>query len=159
MGEYVLPHEMAGEEQRLRLMSALLDPLERGHIERLGLRPDWRCLEVGCGVGSIAQWLAEKVGPTGHVVANDIEVSYVADLKAPCLEVRRIDILQDRIEANSYDVVVCRAVLHHLPAARQAVEHMIAAVEPGGVLLSIEPDMLPSTVAEPELMRRSGRDG
>jgi len=153
MSEYILPHDLKGEPQRLRLMSALLDPMERGHIERLGLRLGWRCLEIGCGIGSISQWLAEKVAPAGHAVASDIDVSYVADLKAPCLEVGRLDILHDAVEANAYDLVVCRAVLHHLAGARQAIESMISALKPGGVLLSIEPDMLPCTVTEPETIR------
>lgn len=153
MSEYVLPHQLAGEQQRLGLMAALLDPMERSHIRRLGLRPGWRCLEIGCGIGSISQWLAGEVGATGHVVASDIDVSYIAELTAPGLEVRRMDVLHDPMEANAYDLVVCRAVLHHLTAAREALERMIAALKPGGVLLSIEPDMLASTVAEPEILR------
>jgi hypothetical protein len=34
-----------------------------------------------------------------------------------------------------------------------ALQRMVAALKPGGVLLSIEPDMLPCTVAEPDAMR------
>jgi SAM-dependent methyltransferase len=154
MSEYVLPHDLKGERQRLRLMSALLDPMERSHLERLGLRPGWRCLEVGCGIGSISQWLAEKVAPAGHVVASDIDIRYLAGVKASCLEVRRLDILHDAIETNAYDLVVCRAVLHHLADARKAIQGMITALKPGGVLLSIEPDMLPCTVTDPETIRR-----
>jgi SAM-dependent methyltransferase len=153
MSEYTLPHQLLGERQRLALMSALLDPGELAHIERLGLRPGWRCLELGCGNGSIAQALAKRVGPTGRVVASDIDLAYIAGLQAPSLEVRRIDILRDEIEAASYDLVVARALLHHLTPARKALEHMVAALKPGGVLLSIEPDMLPCTVAEPDSMR------
>ena len=46
MAEYTLPHGMVGEQQRLALMSALLDPVERVCLARLGVRPGWRCLEV-----------------------------------------------------------------------------------------------------------------
>jgi SAM-dependent methyltransferase len=153
MGEYTLPHQLHGEQQRLALMSALLDPIELAHIERLGLRPGWRCLELGCGNGSIAQALAKRVAPTGHVVASDIDLTYIAGLQAPCLDVRQIDVLRDDIEEGSYDLVVARALLHHLTPARKALERMVAALKPGGVLLSIEPDMLPCTVAEPDSMR------
>lgn len=103
MDEYTLPHRLAGERERLALMSALLDPLERSHIARLGVSLGWRCLELGSGNGSIAQALAERVGPTGHVVASDIDLAYIVDLQAPCLEVRRINILQDGTEESSYD--------------------------------------------------------
>jgi SAM-dependent methyltransferase len=153
MSEYTLPHGLAGEQQRLVLMSALLDPIECACIARLGVRPGWRCLELGCGNGSIAQALAERVAPTGHVVASDIDLTYIVDLRAPCLEVRRIDILQDVVEEGSYDFVVARALLHHLTPAGKALERMVTALKPGGVLLSIEPDMLPSTVTEPDSMR------
>jgi SAM-dependent methyltransferase len=152
MGGYTLPHELVGEQQRLALMSALLDPVELSHIARLGVRPGWRCLELGCGNGSIARALAERVAPTGHVVASDIDLAYIVDLRLPCLEVRRIDIFKDAIEEDSYDFVVARALLHHLTPARKALERMISVLKPGGLLLSVEPDMLPCTVTEPDSM-------
>jgi SAM-dependent methyltransferase len=152
MGEYTLPHKLMGEQRRLALMSELLDPVERAHLARLGVGPGWRCLEFGCGNGSIAQALAEFVAPTGHVVASDIDLSYIRDLQVPCLEIRRIDILQGGIEEGCYDFVVARALLHHLMSARKALERMVTALKPGGLLLSIEPDMLPCTVAEPDSM-------
>jgi SAM-dependent methyltransferase len=153
MGEYTLSHELVGEQQRLALMSALLDPLERARLDQLGVGPGWRCLELGCGNGSIAQALAVRVAPTGHVVASDIDIAYIAGMQMPSLEVRRIDILHDAIETDCYDLVVARALLHHLKPARMALERMVSALKPGGLLLSIEPDMLPCTVAEPDAMR------
>src|ERR1700723_3253169 len=152
MPEYTLPHELAGEEQRLALMSALLDPIELACIARLGLREGWKCLEFGCGNGSISRALAERVAPTGRVVASDIDVAYVAQLTAPCLEVRRINIIEDALEENCYDLVCARALLHHLPSARAVLQRMLTALKPGGILLSVEPDMLPCTVAHPESM-------
>jgi SAM-dependent methyltransferase len=152
MSEYTLPHQLTGEPQRLMLMSALLDPVERARIAQLGVRPGWRCLELGCGNGSIAQMLAARVAPTGHVVASDIDLAYIVNLQMPCLEVRRIDVLQDAIEEGSFDLVVARALLHHLTPARKALERMVTALKPGGMLLSIEPDMLPCTVTEPDSM-------
>lgn len=153
MNAYVLSHDLRGEQGRLALMSELLDPTEREHILRLGLQPGWRCLEVGCGNGSIAQWLATQVGPDGHVVASDLETSYLAGLQAPCLEVRQLDVQQDPLEQAHYDLVVTRALLHHLPSPELALRRMIGALKPGGVLLVTEPDMLPATVAEPVSVR------
>jgi SAM-dependent methyltransferase len=157
MSEYRLPHALTGERERLALMSALLEPLERAHFMRLGVRPGWRCLELGSGNGSVARILAELVGPTGHVVASDIDIDYLADLKAPNLETRRIDILKDPLDDDACDLVVARALLHHVPVARTAVERMVRATKRGGVVLSIEPDMLPCMVAEPESLREFWR--
>jgi SAM-dependent methyltransferase len=113
MSQYILPHDLTGEKQRLRLMSELLDPLDRC-IERLGLQAGWRCLEVGCGNGSISEWLASRVGPSGHVVASDIDLRYIAGLAATNLEVRQLNIVEDAVEQGAYDLVTARAVLHHV---------------------------------------------
>ena len=98
MSEYVLSHELEGERRRLALMSKLLDPSELANIAALGVQSGWRCLELGCGNGSISRKLAELVSPGGHVVASDIDVTFLSGLQAPNLEVRRIDVLKDEID-------------------------------------------------------------
>jgi SAM-dependent methyltransferase len=153
MNKYILPHDLAGEKQRLGLMSELLDPLHRSHIEELGVQAGWRCLEVGCGNGSTSEWLASRVAPSGHVVASDIDTRYMASLVVPNLEVRQLNILEDAVEEGAYDLVTARAVLHHIQSPGKAVQRMLTALKPGGVFLSIEPDMLPATAAEPESVR------
>ena len=62
MPAYVWQHELKGEPERLRMMSDVLDPASRGHLERIGVVEGWRCLEIGAGNGSISQWLAKRVG-------------------------------------------------------------------------------------------------
>ncbi len=153
MNQYILPHNLTGERQRLGLMSELLDPLHRSHIERLGLQAGWRCLEVGCGNGSTSEWLAGRVAPGGHVVASDMDTRYIAGLVVPNLEVRQLNILEDAVEQGAYDLVTARAVLHHIQSPEKAIQRMLAALKPGGVFLSIEPDMLNATAAEPESLR------
>jgi SAM-dependent methyltransferase len=153
MSNYVLPHELKGERQRLDLMSALLDPIELAHFKQLGINRGWRCLEVGSGNGSISRALAELVSPNGSVVASDIDLRYLQNIQMPQLDIRSLDILRDPLEENHYDFVVARALLHHLTPAQKALEIMARALKPGGVLLSIEPDMLPCTVAEPTPIR------
>ena len=94
------------------------------------------------------------MAPAGQVVASDIDHGCIVDLQVTCLEIRKIDILQDVIEEGSYDFVVARALLHHLTPAQKALERMVSALKPGGVLLSVELDMVPYTVAEPDSMHR-----
>ena len=56
------------EDRRLGLLEEIFDPVSRRR--RSGVQAGWRCLEVGAGRGSMAVWLAERVGPRGGVVAN-----------------------------------------------------------------------------------------
>jgi SAM-dependent methyltransferase len=152
MEKYTLPHRLSGEKDRLALMSTLLDPVELSWIARLGVGPGSRCLEFGCGNGSISVALARRVAPAGQVVASDIDLAFVSHLSGSNLEVRRIDVLEDAIEQRCYDFVTARALLHHLPSPLTAVRRAVSALKPGGVFLSIEPDMLPCTVTEPHSM-------
>jgi SAM-dependent methyltransferase len=152
MTEYVLDHRLGGERARLALMSRLLDPMHRRRIEALGVGPGARALEVGCGNGSISAWLAERVGPRGHVVAFDLDLSLV-DVRAPSLELRQGDIVAGPVDPGGFDLVTARAVLHHVTDVEAAIRNLVAGLAPGGSILLIEPDFLPVSMAEPAEVR------
>jgi SAM-dependent methyltransferase len=152
MGEYVLDHQLEGERSRLALMSRLLDPMHRRHIESLGVGPGARTLEVGCGNGSISAWLAERVGPGGQAVAVDLDLSLV-EAPPPGLELRQGDIVAGPIDPGDFDLVTARAVLHHVTDLDAAIRNLAASVAPGGSILLIEPDFLPVSIAEPPAVR------
>jgi len=152
MGEYVLDHHLEGEGGRLALMSRLLDPMHRRHLDELGVRPGDRALEVGCGNGTIAGWLAERVGPHGRAVAVDLDLSLI-EVRAENLELRQGDIVAGPVEPGGFDLVTARAVLHHVTDAEAAIRNLAASVAPGGAILLIEPDFLPVSVAEPPEVR------
>lgn len=46
------------EPERLRLIECTCDPASQ-RLRATGLRPGWRCLEVGLGAGSILDWVNE----------------------------------------------------------------------------------------------------
>jgi SAM-dependent methyltransferase len=150
---YILPHALAGEQQRLALMSRLLDPLHRRLLESVGLKQGWQCLEVGSGNGSISQWMSKKVGTSGHVVATDIDLQYMQGLAKSNLEVRALNILNETPESNHYDLVTARAVLHHVEQPEIGIRNMAQALRPGGTLLSIEPDFLAAIATTPPHLR------
>ena len=86
---------ISGEADRLRLMSDLLDPSSKFHLLGTGVTTGWRCLEIGAGNGSLSQWLAQCVGPAGHVVASDIRTDLMEGIAGGNLEVRKFDVVQD----------------------------------------------------------------
>ncbi len=149
MTEYVWQHDLEGERERLRLMSDLLDPSSEFHLIRTGVTTGWRCLEIGAGNGSLSQWLAQRVGPAGHVIATDIRTDLMEGIAGGNLEVRKFDVVHDEPPGAPYDLVAIRALLHHLPERHAVVSRMAAWLKPGGWLFVQEPDFYPSSTVEP----------
>jgi SAM-dependent methyltransferase len=139
-GQYAFPHSGAREDRRLALLEQRLDPLTVRRIERLGLAPGARCLEVGAGHGSIARWLCDRVGPTGSVTAVDLETDFLEELALPGLVVVRTDLRTDDLPAGPFDLVHARAVLMHIDAGMAVLERMASVLAPGGWLVVEEPD-------------------
>jgi SAM-dependent methyltransferase len=148
VNEYVLDHHLEGEAARLALMSRLLDPMHRRHLRELGIGQGDKALEVGCGNGSVAAWMAGEVAPGGRVVGLDLDLSLIA-ARAPDLELRQGDILAGPVDPGGFDLVTARAVLHHVADAELAIANLVAGLVPGGAILLIEPDFLPVSVAGP----------
>jgi ubiquinone/menaquinone biosynthesis C-methylase UbiE len=134
MSPYVLDN--AGEQtgERFAGLEHCFDPVTIRGLEATGVSDGWSCLEVGGGGGSIARWLAPRVGPEGKVVVTDINPRWL-DATAENVELRRHDIVRDRLEERAFDLVHARLVLLHLPERQSALERMIGALRPGGVLM------------------------
>jgi SAM-dependent methyltransferase len=154
------------EDERLGLLERIFDPGSRRR--RALVQPGWRCLEIGAGRGSMAVWLAEQVGEHGKVVATDIDVTYLKRLNVPNLEVRRHDILEDRVDVlgpGSFDLVCARLVLFWLVGRQEeAICRMGECLRPGGWLVDEDGDwgtVAPVDPAHPlyERYQKIWRDG
>lgn len=137
---YILDQAWQHEKERLETLAALSDPFTIRHLETLGTRAGWRCAEVGAGTGSIARWLAERVGDSGQVVAIDLDTRFLDDLDRPNIEVRRHDIVAEPLEADSYDLIHTRYLLMHLPERERVLGRLVRALRPGGWLLAEDGD-------------------
>jgi ubiquinone/menaquinone biosynthesis C-methylase UbiE len=136
-GEYFWStHEADDEFTRLKLIEEFNDPSTFRLLDAIGVAGGWRCLEVGAGGGSVVRWLSDRVGPAGKVVAADLDVRFLGDIKAQNVEVRQCDITRDPIEPASYDLVHARSVLTHLRDPVEVLRRMTAALRPGGWLMA-----------------------
>jgi ubiquinone/menaquinone biosynthesis C-methylase UbiE len=136
------------ELNRLRSLEGSYDPTTIRHLEMIRVSEGWNCLEVGAGAGSVAQWLATRIGSTGRVVATDIDPRFLLQISIPNLEVRQHDILKDGLEIGQYDLVHCRGVLMHLSEPEKGLKKMAEAVRPGGWLVIEEFDYGSSLVTD-----------
>jgi ubiquinone/menaquinone biosynthesis C-methylase UbiE len=132
----------AGKEapERFTALSAMFDSGTIRHFESRNVGPGWRCLEVGGGGGSIASWLNHRVAATGRVVVTDIDTRFLESLKLPNLEVWRHNIVSDPLPETAFDLVHARLVLVHIQDTEKVLEKLIAALKPGGWLVSEEFD-------------------
>jgi SAM-dependent methyltransferase len=147
---YTYLHGWSEERLRLRGLEVALDPGTRGHLTRLGVGPGSRCLEVGAGGGSVARWLAERVAPDGVVVATDRETDFLEAGAAthPTMQVLRHDLMSEDLP-EGFDFVHARYLVEWLPDKALALQRMIKALRPGGILLDEEPDWV-TTFETPE---------
>lgn len=133
------------ELTRLGHLESFCDPITIAHMERIGVGAGWRCLEVAAGRGSIARWLAGRVGSSGSVLATDLDPRFLSDVPAN-VEVRRHDIDHDELETG-FDLAHCRLLLMHLPDPVATLSRMLQALRPGGWLLVEDFDFGLMTVA------------
>jgi ubiquinone/menaquinone biosynthesis C-methylase UbiE len=85
----------------------------------IGITRGWSCLEVGAGAGSIARWLAQRVGSIGRVVATDLDTRFFEDAAGTNLEVWRHDVTRDPFPTAEFDLVHVRWLLDCCPTAER----------------------------------------
>jgi len=125
---------------RFTALSALFDQATTRYLADRGVAPGWHCLEVGGGSGSIARWLGECVGPSGRVVATDLDTQFMDGIPLSNVEVHRHDVTRDVLPAQAFDLIHTRMVLMHLPARDEVLPRLLTALKPGGWLVCEEFD-------------------
>lgn len=115
-------------------------------VAGLPIRAGDRVLELACGDGVYARWLAERVGPTGSVTALDASPAFL-DLARRRAADRPVHVVAAAAEAmpfadDTFDLVWCAQSLYSLPDPVEAVRLMRRVVRPGGVVAVLENDTL-----------------
>lgn len=136
--EYI--HGTSSEEQtRLRQFNGLNNP---SFIEGLPLSDRASVLEVGCGLGILADQVARTI-PHGTVTAIDHSVEQLANLAShsPNIQILRADAYQLPFDDDHFDVVYCRWLLEHLQKPVAVLQEMRRVLKPGGFILVEENDI------------------
>jgi ubiquinone/menaquinone biosynthesis C-methylase UbiE len=113
----------------------------RRTMERLGLSPGARVLDVCCGSGASAIPAAEAVGEKGSVLGIDLAEGLLdlarqkaRDRRLRNVEFRVGDMLDLGLPASTFDAVVCVFGLFFVPDMPGAVRALWHVVRPGGRL-------------------------
>jgi SAM-dependent methyltransferase len=155
-GSYLLRNALDSEAERLRLLERIADPRTERLLTDAAIGPGWDCAELGAGGGSVARWMADQVGPTGSVLALDLDAALLDQLRdVPHVTVQEADLAFSPLPRESFDVVHTRNLLMHLPDRERILGELVAATKPGGVLVIEEADGFPVSAATDEIFRRT----
>jgi len=143
--EYVLRGGQPGYD-RLLLLARERWADTRALLERAGISPGMRCIDIGCGGGEVTMEIARMVAPGGTVLGVDMdEVKLALARQAAAerglgnVEFTALDV-GDWDEPSGYDAVYTRFLLHHLSQVDSLLRRMWAALSEGGVLVVEDAD-------------------
>lgn len=105
-------------------------------VERLALEPGARVLDIGCGTGRLARWVAQRVGPSGAVVGIDPLPERVELARAHAAPNLRFERGQAEdlalFDDARFDAVTLSAVLHWVVDKERAFAEVRRVLRPGG---------------------------
>ena len=139
--------QMADESmvRNLDAQARAIWPQEVPLIRRYGLPADARILDAGCGTGEVASRLAELF-PQARVLGIDIIDPHL-DLArtryhhlATRLKFEHQSIFELSVPERSFDLTVCRHVLHSIPHADRVIAELARVTRRGGYLHLIPED-------------------
>ena len=108
------------------------------------VRSGSRVLDVAAGTGDQTLIAAERVGPTGYVLATDISASMLklaADAAREAgltnIETRVMDAENTDLDPDSFDAAICQLGLFLFSNPTQALRAMSRVVRPGGKVAAL----------------------
>jgi ubiquinone/menaquinone biosynthesis C-methylase UbiE len=114
-------------------------------LDALKLAPGSTVADVGAGSGYMTVKLAEKVGPTGKVYANDIQPQMLTMLRQR-LQQQKISNVElvlgtyddPRLPPDALDLILMVDVYHEFSEPQKMLRGMHASLKPGGRLVLLE---------------------
>ena len=155
-GEDLFSPVYSDESQRLIALAAACDPATTSTLAELRIAPGADCLEIGAGTGSLSVWIAENRAPR-RVVATDLDTKAMLDLRHPALEILRHDVRVDSFPPSSFDLIVARNLLCHLPQREQILARIIGWLRPGGHLFVEDTSFFPAESSPDPTLRTLAR--
>jgi SAM-dependent methyltransferase len=154
--DYLLGHS-AAELERLRRQTQHFAVEARWLLDRLGIAPGWRAIDLGCGPQGVLDLLAARVGPRDAVVGLEqdeavvgLARAFVAEHRLANVEVLRGDARATGLPRASFDLVHARLLLVNVPHPEGFVAEMAALVRPCGAVALQEADLV-SLLCDPPL--------
>ena len=136
---YPLGSGMGGESTRLQRQAEELAADSAALLDRAGLRPGQRAIDLGCGPRGILDMLAARVVPAGRVVGLDsnpahaaMAAEFAAAQNLNGVEVITADARNTGLPTGSFDLFLyARTLLVNLAEPAEAAAEMMRLARPG----------------------------
>jgi ubiquinone/menaquinone biosynthesis C-methylase UbiE len=136
------------DESMVRTLAAQVEaiwPQELPLFARYGLNGNKRILDAGCGTGEATARLAELY-PTANTLGVDIVDAHLERGRATCarfgdrVRFENRSIFDLGLPSRTFDLVVCRHVIHAVPHVDRVLAEFVRLLRPGGFLHLIAED-------------------
>lgn len=136
---YAPKKEVSGWEKWHDLQAGVMRPVTEWSLRAVGAAPGQTILDVACGTGLPGLALAERIGPTGKLVAVDTSANMLGAMqrKARAAGLRNIETRETSAAAIGgpdavFDAVTCKDGLMFCPDIVAAVREFRRVLKPGG---------------------------
>ncbi len=123
-------------------------------VDAMGLRAGQVVADVGTGIGYMLPFLSKAVGPSGRVLAEDIQDDFVDKAKAKAAKEKLANVsfvkgteTDPNLPEGAVDVELALDSYHHYDYPEKMLAALHRALKPGGRLVIVEyykrPDAMP----------------
>lgn len=116
-------------------------------MDAIGVEPGWIVAEIGAGRGRYVVHMADRVGPKGRILANDIDEGALDYLERRCerddiqnVETILGELTDPKLPPASCDMIYVINSYHHFDEPVELLRNALPALKPGGILVIIEHD-------------------
>jgi cyclopropane fatty-acyl-phospholipid synthase-like methyltransferase len=135
------------ERRRLKTQGDALIPLTERMLSGAGIGAGARVLELGCGSGDVTLLIANRVGPTGEVVAIDRSQPQITAATDRLISAGHRNVqfavaeVDDFQPTGLFDAIVGRYFLIYVSDPEGTIGNVATWLRPGGYLAFLEMDL------------------
>ena len=114
---------------------------------RIDIKPEWKCLDFGCGPIGVIPSLNKRIGPRGLIVGVDenpyslyAAKNFVCGDSTSNIELVRVNIYSPCLQENAFDLCHARFIMNEKGCDSELLLNMVKLCRTGGIVVSQESD-------------------